>query len=683
MVLYRVVMRYESLKTRKDDKDTLNPKTDEKKLEEMLNDANDSLGKECGLDDNLSVVIVDGRIGRLDLVIACNLEKITYSDGQQWIKKHFSENFAIRSICFEKCTEISTKDFIHAIEKAGGKRLGYHDEVVRGLGLDYLDNFHFRVQEAVFGRQEISRKAIYEKAAKIMADKSLIEELDRIYADENEKKYYGNPVHYKISAGSMNAAKDIIEIMILALRTNNRLLGSRLDYIYNIREECYREDNLANLFKAGKGEAVAIDMSGTDEDHGIYASSYREVIDDFSRFVKENQLYTLCFFVEITEKPGFTKSLVAAVQDDIHLIEIKEGRGDKEQALDYLEKLAGRSEFGATRIELEKALPKRRDYSASDVYTTYSKWFSIGLKSKIYQSYKECKKVKISVKTVADKPYEELQNMVGLDNVKELVDQIINTAKIKKARSDLGMDTHNITQHMLFTGNPGSAKTTVARLLAEILKKEDTIETGNFVECGRADLIARYVGWTAKTVREKFNEANGGILFIDEAYALLDDSNTFGTEAINTIVQEMENRRDKVIVIFAGYPEKMERFLSENEGLRSRIAFHLDFPDYKADEMLKILELMAKEKGYKLNDKIREKCFNIFESACDKPEFGNGRFARNVLEQAMMRQADRVFKKYKGKTVSRRALSAFAPEDFDVTFAENYVKPQKVMGFVR
>ena len=125
---------------------------------------------------------------------------------------------------------------------------------------------------------------------------------------------------------------------------------------------------------------------------------------------------------------------------------------------------------------------------------------------------------------------------------------------------------------MIFTGNPGSAKTTVARLLSQILKKEGILDSGRFVEVGRADLIARYVGWTAKTVCEKFREAAGGVLFIDEAYSLVDDSNTFGDEAINTIVQEMENHRDDVIVIFAGYPEKMKVFLEKNEGLRSRIS---------------------------------------------------------------------------------------------------------------
>ncbi len=437
------------------------------------------------------------------------------------------------------------------------------------------------------------------------------------------------------------------------------------------------------MFQLGKGEAVAIDMSGSNEDHGIYASSYHRVISFFSDLIRDTHLYTLCFFVEITEKPGFTKSLIAKVQEDIHLIEIKEGRGDRKQALDYLNILAKKSQFDASIEELEKVLPKNKEYTASDVYATFTKWFSNGLKSQIYQAYKECEKIAIKVEMPEDKPYERLQSMVGLSEIKKLVDQIINTAKLKKARSDYGMDTHDISQHMLFTGNPGSAKTTVARLIAEILKKEEVIETGNFVECGRSDLVARYVGWTAKTVRQKFREADGGILFIDEAYSLVDDSNSFGAEAINTIVQEMENRRDRVIVIFAGYPEKMERFLAQNEGLRSRIAFHLIFPDYNADEMLQIFELMAKEKGYRINDEIKAKCLDIFKEACKQPEFGNGRFARNVLEQAMMRQADRVVKNTRGKTISRRKLTTFTVDDFDVNAEKQYRKEKKVIGFTQ
>ena len=170
--------------------------------------------------------------------------------------------------------------------------------------------------------------------------------------------------------------------------------------------------------------------------------------------------------------------------------------------------------------------------------------------------------------------------MTGLNNVKSLADRILAFYRLEKKREKFGIESCDISRHMIFTGNPGCAKTTVARLIAEILSEEQILETGAFVECGRSDLVGRYVGWTAKCVKRKFREAKGGVLFIDEAYSLLDDSHSFGDEAINTIVQEMENMRKEVIVIFAGYPVPMNDFLERNEGLNSRIAFHVSFDDY-------------------------------------------------------------------------------------------------------
>lgn len=194
---------------------------------------------------------------------------------------------------------------------------------------------------------------------------------------------------------------------------------------------------------------------------------------------------------------------------------------------------------------------------------------------------------------------------------------------------------------MLFTGNPGSAKTTCARLLAGILKDRGLLASGEFVECGRSDLVGKYVGWTAIIVKEKFKQAQGGVLFIDEAYALNSDDK-FGPEAINTIVQEMENHRDDVIVIFAGYPEPMEDFLQSNEGLRSRIAFHLNFPDYNAEEMTEIFALMMKEQGYTCSKRFLEKAHDLLAEAVTHADFGNGRFARNLLEQTIMKQSARL-----------------------------------------
>ena len=204
----------------------------------------------------------------------------------------------------------------------------------------------------------------------------------------------------------------------------------------------------------------------------------------------------------------------------------------------------------------------------------------------------------------------------------------------------------------------------------------ENMNTNLGVKCDRDEAFSIFF-WEAEK-----GKARGGVLFIDEAYSLVDDSNSFGDEAINTIVQEMENYRDDVIVIFAGYPEKMKEFLAKNEGLRSRIAFHLDFPDYKADELVGILKLMAEKKGYKLSNDIEAKCLNIFEMAVNQKEFGNGRFARNLLEQAMMAQSKRITKEYKGKKVSRKALSTLKVEDFEVNVSKQLQKDTKYkIGF--
>ena len=166
---------------------------------------------------------------------------------------------------------------------------------------------------------------------------------------------------------------------------------------------------------------------------------------------------------------------------------------------------------------------------------------------------------------------------------------------------------------------------------------------GELIEVGRNDLVARYVGWTAKTVKAKFAEAKGSVLFIDEAYSLLDDrAGSFGDEAINTIVQEMENAREDTIVVFAGYPNEMEHFLSRNPGLSSRIAYHINFPDYSEEELFEIVILMLQEQNLKLDKSAIPRVKNILASGCRQENFGNGRYVRNILDKAKMKQASRL-----------------------------------------
>ena len=233
--------------------------------------------------------------------------------------------------------------------------------------------------------------------------------------------------------------------------------------------------------------------------------------------------------------------------------------------------------------------------------------------------------------------------MVGIDKAKEVIDRAIDFYKAQKLLANEGIKTDRPAMHMVFTGNPGTAKTTAARLFAGIMKENGLLSRGDLIEVGRGDLVGKYVGWTAQIIQKRFCQAQGSVLFIDEAYSLVDDRDgSFGDEAINTIVQEMENHRNDVVVIFAGYPDKMEGFLSKNPGLRSRIAFHIPFEDYGTEELCDIAALIARKSGFKLAEGVREKLAEVFDIAKTSADFGNGRYARNVIEKARMAQASRL-----------------------------------------
>ena len=237
----------------------------------------------------------------------------------------------------------------------------------------------------------------------------------------------------------------------------------------------------------------------------------------------------------------------------------------------------------------------------------------------------------------------ELEEMIGLSSVKAIISKAISNYKLNKLCVERGILRNKSSLHMVFIGNPGTAKTTVARLFAEIMKDEKVLSTGNFIETGRADLVGDHVGATAKLVKKKFKEAQGGVLFIDEAYSLCDGyKGGYGDEAINTLVQEMENHRDDVIVIFAGYPKPMKEFLDRNPGMLSRIAFQVEFEDYSLNELCEITRLMLSQKKMTITEKAMKKLRAIYETVREENDYGNGRFVRKMLEEAEMNRAERL-----------------------------------------
>ena len=274
----------------------------------------------------------------------------------------------------------------------------------------------------------------------------------------------------------------------------------------------------------------------------------------------------------------------------------------------------------------------------------------------------------------------ELEEMIGLTKVKEVIGKALANFKLKKLCMDKGIIKDNVSLHMVFKGNPGTAKTTVARLFAEILKDEKVLSSGKIVEVGRADLVGRVVGSTAPLVKKRFREAQGGVLFIDEAYSLCDGhEGSFGDEAINTIVQEMENHRDNVIVIFAGYPTQMKQFLDRNPGLLSRIAFQVEFEDYTVDELCAITKLMLSRKSMTITEAAMDKLKSHFESVMGSNDYGNGRFVRKMIEEAEMNLARRVLQ-LKESELTTEVLTMVEETDIPKVVAKETGKKQK-LGF--
>ena len=271
----------------------------------------------------------------------------------------------------------------------------------------------------------------------------------------------------------------------------------------------------------------------------------------------------------------------------------------------------------------------------------------------------------------------ELDGLIGLTEVKKEVHDLVNLIRVREIRKENGLKVMNMSFHMVFTGNPGTGKTTVARLIARIYKKLGFLSKGQFVETDRSGLVAGYVGQTAGKVTEVVNSALGGILFIDEAYALARKGmeNDFGREAIDTLVKLMEDHRDDFLVIVAGYTQEMHDFLTSNPGLISRFNKYIDFPDYTDDELMQILNLMAGKQEYRVNGEAAASIRSHLEAMTisERMDFGNARGIRNTLEKLVQAQSNRIVE-IEG-TVTKDILMEITAEDYRAAFPGEVPEP--------
>lgn len=521
------------------------------------------------------------------------------------------------------------------------------DEVMSRFNLDRLQ----RRRGIEFGENLINYKAtreeLFSSAKQFFMNDTLLPELERIYSGTKSMSVYGHPVHYIVETDDRDLRREAYKVLLDALYANNRLGSCRYSFLDFRNGESYSQLAFETLYKVSEGGAVVVRYLSNDEPDGdSYATGERETILNICETAKRyrNSVLTVICFPRECKK---VKNIFYENLGTMSFVEIREDFIRGGEAKVFLTDLAKKSRI-RTDKKLFSEIKEERVYLAPELQEVFDEWYNGKLKTTLYPQYKEFATAQKEV--VKAKPkgsaYEELSEMIGLTEAKEVIKKALNYYKMQKLYQEKGVKSDNPAMHMIFTGNPGTAKTTVARLFARIMKENGLISKGQLVEVGRGNLVGKYVGWTAQTVQQKFAEASGGVLFIDEAYSLVDGrEGSYGDEAINTIVQEMENHREDVVVIFAGYPDKMEGFIEKNPGLRSRIAFHVPFADYTSEELCMIARLIGKRGGVRFEPEAMDKLSLAFDAARKNVDFGNGRYVRNLFEQSKMNQATRLLRK--------------------------------------
>jgi len=559
------------------------------------------------------------------------------------------------------------------------------DEVMEQFGLDRIKRGYSRGIE--FGENLLheytDKAALYQTADRLLTNETLRPELDRICSGKMIASVSGHPVHYVVQTDDRETRKTLCRTLLQALYANGRLKSRRYCFVDFKPGESFSRTVYDSLYKSCAGGAILVryeeeDDSGEESDR---SSGGAETVSLLCETMKKyrNSVLTVFCFPRACER---TKKMFFEELGSVSVVEIREDLADAERSAGYLKMLCREQRIRPDKALLGRIEPEKL-YLPDELRETFTEWYHLKMKTAVYPQYKEvaaCRKEAAKDKDRGN-AYEKLRDMIGLREAKEVIEKALNYYRVQKLYKDKGLKQDRPAMHMIFTGNPGTAKTTAARLFARIMKENGLLSKGHLVEVGRGDLVGKYVGWTAPIVKQKFKEAAGGVLFIDEAYSLVDGRDgMYGDEAINTIVQEMENRREDLVVIFAGYPDKMEGFLRKNPGLRSRIAFHVPFSDYGTEELCLIAQKMGKESGVTFTDAALEKLSLLFEIARREQDFGNGRYVRNVLEQARMNLASRVIS-VDPDEVTAQTLTRIEAADIELP-AEKNAPVRRAIGFV-
>ena len=576
--------------------------------------------------------------------------------------------------------EVSVKEFAKSI--SDGTKQGFINDPD-----DICQKYTVGDKRYCLRQNDFKEEMIEDDLDSSIVFQSIEEEKKRIFSPSAPKEFICHPVHYVIASDNEDLRIEMRRQLLSALYKANRLKSRRvsilsLNPLQNVFSANYKESGTIANRLYNKGEGGTVIISGTkaeEENDDCFTPSDNGELEAimFNANMHRDNVLTVIELDDNEESLNEIKEL----SDKMDFVILKENLVYGQGAKEYLQLLAKKDGINNIESLLDKVV-EGEGYHYSNLSSLYKTWKEERKKSAFpaYSSFMSNLNIENARKPKGN-AYKELQGLIGLENAKRVIDEAIAYFNMESFMAKRNLKISSPSRHMVFYGAPGTAKTTVARLFAQIMKENGVLSKGELVEVGRKDLVGKYVGWTAMQVERVFKIAEGSVLFIDEAYSLVDGRDKlYGQEAINTIVQMMENMRENTIVIFAGYEKEMKEFINQNPGLRSRIPFHVHFPDYSDSELLEILKLVASKNNYSLTEGAECKARDIFKTASLSKDFGNGRFVRNLFEKATMKKALRLSSSL-DDFISDTELLTLREEDFEMPEEYSNERKTRVIGF--
>lgn len=605
-------------------------------------------------------------------VFSYNEKKGAFVDAFSHITGVLKEDFSVNRIKTVPCEITMYKALDFLLEAKRRDFMNLTNRFVDTLNLwiyNYYNSetksFHFDFKERIVPEKSSCKNTIY--------DQAFIDELINIEEHENASDFKGNMVHYVVCGHSIEAVKDMTETLMQSLIRAKRISSRRMEVISEIEPDVYLVQNhLNDIIEGNYGGVVVLDLT---EKFGCDPVDYTLTSKYIVNLLKEYRNKCLFVFTYNMDNPGFSYQILPQINKYVIPVMLREGRGDRRAAIRYMKALikdSAYAEYVGQAGEFMKLFPGN-EFTQTDVLMAYEQFESWCLNKNVLHAYNYdmSQEFMLDRDGSTDSSYDKLNKLIGLDIVKKQIESIIASDLVEKERiKHKGKDYQACSMNMIFGGNPGSAKTTVAKLFVGIAKEKGILKSGAFVERGGMDLDG--LGCVT-AIREAFLAAKGGVLFIDEAYSMVSDT------AVTVLIQEMENRREDVIVILAGYNDRMRDFMKINEGLKSRIPHWVDFPDYTADELTDIFKLMIEERGFQVTDEATKEAHYIFEKVRNTDNFGNGRYVRNLIDRASQNQAVRLLSDGKDASVIKKKELFQITKD-DISLLEEGLKNEREPG---